>query len=507
MSTAIRSDTGSGSHVPPSTRILAGYTGWNLFGMCAPMIVALFAIPLLIRGLGEARFGTLAIVWMLIGYFTIFDMGLGRAMTKFIAAKLARQEHAELPGIFWTAMGLMFLFGVGGALLAAGFTPVLVHSWLKIPATLQPEVVRSFLVAAAGLPVIVATAGLIGVLEAHQSFRLINIIRIPMGVYTFLGPLCVLPFSNSLFVICAVLILGRVIECLMYFFLCLREIPELRKTVSFQRSLVRPLFGFGGWMTASNIAMPILVHIDRFLIGSIVSVSAVTFYATPAEIVVKLLIFPRAWVSALFPSFAAQHATNAQGTAELYARGVKYLLVFSFPVVLVTAAFAREGLQLWLGAEFAVQSAAVMRWLTAGIFVYSLSYVPFSLLQGTGRPDLSARLHLVEIPLYVCFSSMLIMAYGIEGAAMAWFLRSVLEALCMFGLARRFAQGASRDIARAFLLAMVALLVVGGTVLIPSFPIRLLACGAGILVFSILSWNGLLDSQERTALRKWLSRT
>jgi len=495
----------NGLHKPPSTRRLAGYTGWNLFGLCAPMVTALFAIPLLISHLGEARFGTLAIVWMLIGYFTIFDMGLGRAMTKFTAAKLARKEHSEIPGIFWTTMGLVFFFGVGGSLLAASLTPMLVHSWLTIPVELQPETVRAFLVAAAALPIVAATAGLIGILEAHQRFRLINIIRIPMGIYTFLGPLCVLPFSNSLFYICTALICGRVVECCIYFFFCMREIPGLSKKVLFQRDLIRPLFGFGGWMTVSNIAMPILVHIDRFLIGSIVNVSAVTFYATPAEIVVKLLIFPRAWVSVLFPSFAAQHATNAQGTSELYARGVKYLLIFAFPVVLVMTTFAGEGLQLWLGVRFAAQSAAVMRWLTAGIFIYSLSYVPFSLLQGIGRPDLSARLHLVEIPLYVCLSSLLIMQYGIEGAAMAWFLRSAVEALCMFVLARRFAPEATSDIVRAFILAAVALLMIGGTVLIPFFSLRLLAYGAAVVFFFVLSWSVLLSIQERTSFRQLLS--
>jgi len=504
VSATSRADTKADS--PPSTRKLAGYTGWNLFGLCVPMVVALFAIPLLISRLGEARFGTLAIVWMLIGYFTIFDMGLGRAMTRFTAAKLARQEHSELPGIFWTTLGLVFLLGVVGAAFAAALTPALVHQWLKIPVDLQPEAVRSFLVAAAGLPIIASTAGLIGILEAHRRFRLINIIRIPTGIYTFLGPLCVLPFSNSLFVICTVLIIGRVIECLIYFAFCLREIPGLRREVSFRRSLIRPLFGFGGWMTVSNIAMPILVHIDRFLIGSIVSVSAVTFYATPAEIVVKLLIFPRAWVSVLFPSFAGQHATDVRGTSELYARGVKYLLMFSFPVVLGTTAFAGEVLQLWLGARFAVQSTVVMRWLTAGMFVYSLSYVPFSLLQGTGRPDLSARLHLVEIPIYIGFSAVMIMQYGIEGAVMAWFVRSVLEAIGLFSLAGRFVPEASGDIRRVFLLALVGLLMIGGAVLIPSLLIRLLACCAGTAIFFVLSWNGLLNLEERSSCRQWLGR-
>ena len=359
---------------------------------------------------------------------------------------------------------------------------------------------------AAGLPLAVTTAGFIGVLEAHRRFRLINLIRVPTGIYVFLGPLCVLPFSQSLLVVVTVLMIGRVVECLVYFVLCLREIPSLRAHPTFRRALVRPLFGFGGWTTVSDIAMPLLVHVDRFLIGAVLSVSAVTYYVTPAEIVVKLLIFPRAWMSVLFPTFAAQQAADPRGTADLYARGVKYLLIFSFPVALAASAFAGEGLRIWLGVEFADRSTAVMRWLTAGIFVSSLSYVPFSLLQAGGRPDLSARLHLVEVALYGFLSVFLIRRLGIEGAAIAWFLRSIVDALCMFVLARRFAPGAGQAVVRSGLIAGVALCLIAGTVSLPSFPARLLAWAVGAVGFLSLCWTGLLNAQERDFLRRLLRR-
>jgi len=490
----------TGVHVAPSTGRLAAYTGWNLFGFCAPMIVAVVAIPLLIRYLGPDRFGTFSLVWMVIGYFSIFDMGLGRAMTRFIAERLGRQRHDEVPGIFWTAMGLMVGLGLAGAALAAGLTPWLVYHRLQIPVGLRPEVAGSFFIAAAGLPVVVATAGLIGVLEAHQHFRLINVIRMPMGIYTFLGPLAVLPFTQNLFVVVAVLMLGRVAECLIYFIFCLREVPALRTHRTFCPALVGPLFGFGGWMTVSDIAMPLLVHIDRFLIGSVLSVSAVTYYVTPAEVVVKFLIFPRAWISVLFPTFAARHATDPHGTANLYARGVKFLMAVSFPAALVLTGFAGEGLGLWLGPEFAVRSTPVMRWLTAGIFVYSLAYVPFSLLQGCGRPDLSARLHVAEVACYAFLSVFLIHRLGIEGAALAWFLRSLVDAVGMFWLAHRFAPGSGRAIARSAAVTAVALVSMAVVVCIPQVAMRLAAVPLLLAVFALLVWFWLFSGEERQSL-------
>ena len=58
----------------------------NLAGQGLPLLVGLFTIPLIIKGLGVERFGILTLAWMVIGYFSFFDLGLGRALTQIIAS-------------------------------------------------------------------------------------------------------------------------------------------------------------------------------------------------------------------------------------------------------------------------------------------------------------------------------------------------------------------------------------------------------------------------------------
>jgi len=59
-------------------RRLARNVLWNLLGTGAPLLVAIVVIPVLIEGLGIERFGVLTIAWMVVGYFSLFDLGLGR---------------------------------------------------------------------------------------------------------------------------------------------------------------------------------------------------------------------------------------------------------------------------------------------------------------------------------------------------------------------------------------------------------------------------------------------
>src|SRR5216684_4824455 len=210
-----------------SGRLLARNTVWNLLGNGAPMVVAVVCIPILIRGLGKERFGVLTLAWALIGYASLFDLGLGRALTQLVAKKLGAGEEREIPSLAWTSLLLMLLLGLAGTAAVVLASPWLVHRVLHIPGALQAETLRSFYLLGLSIPVVINTAGLRGLLEAHQRFGIISALRIPMGVYSFAGPLLVLPFSKSLFPVVAVLVAGRAIAWGAHLLLCLRVMPAL----------------------------------------------------------------------------------------------------------------------------------------------------------------------------------------------------------------------------------------------------------------------------------------
>ena len=78
-----------------------------------------------------------------------------------------------------------------------------------------------------------------------------------------------------------------------------------------------------------------------------------------------------------------------------------------------------------------------MQLLAAGVLINAAANIPSSFLQASGRPDLNAKLHMIELPLYAPLAIWLIRRFGIEGAALAWVLRVALDTLLLFLLARR----------------------------------------------------------------------
>src|SRR5439155_14462406 len=215
------------------------------------------------------------------------------------------------------------------------------------------------------------------------------------------GPLRVLPFSRSVVPVVGTLVAGRIAAWAAHSLLCLRVLPELGQSVAWERSAASPLLRFGGWMMVTNVVSPLLVTLDRFLIVALVSVTAVAYYGTPFEVVIKFLLLPSALMGVMFPAFSASFAHDSERTAILFRRCAKSLFLVLFPVMLCTVALAQDGLKLWLGSEFAQHGFRVLQILAVGVFINSLANVPFAFLQGVGRPDLSATLHLIELPVYL----------------------------------------------------------------------------------------------------------
>jgi len=447
----------------PMRRVVAN-TGWNLGGSALPLVAGLFAIPVLIRQIGTDRFGVLMLAWALIGYMGLLDFGLGRAVTKFAADREATGASHEIPAIFWDAVWALAALGVvGGAGLAALARPIAATA-LHVPAHLRAEVTSTVYVIAITVPLVTVTTGVRAVLEAQQRFAGINVVRSAAGVLGFALPVALLPYSCRLDTLVATLAGLRLLMLLSLWVIATQSLPGLSCIRAPRTAGLKSLLCFGGWVTISNVVSPVLVYMDRFLIAAIASVGAVAYYATPHEMVTKLLMLPFALQTAVFPALSGSIAARDSKTVGLYKRTIELIVVALLPTVLLVIALSQWVLSLWLGTSFASHSFRVAQILALGVFINGVAHVPAALLQGSGRPDLCAKLHLIELPCYAVLCWALIRSFGIEGAAWAWVFRVSLDAALLLYMARgwvpRWPWGASRTVAvSAALLGSVTLVL------------------------------------------------
>lgn len=410
---------------------LARNTLYNLAGALVPVGLALVTVPLYLRHIGEARYGILAIVWLLLGYFGSFDLGLSRAAANKIA-QLRDAPAAERQDVFWTACVLNAALGLvaGAAFYFVGAR--LFEVWFKMSRPLHAEAILALPWVAAAVPVATVTAALTGTLEGLQRFSTVNAIQALGTAFFQLMPLATaILIGPQLQYVIPAAVISRVIT-LAPLMSAVRSALPLNGAPSLNRGQTRNLFAYGSWVTVTNVVGPILHVFDRFLIGIVLGASAVAYYVVPFQLVNRAQLVPAALSRALFPHFSA---INTQQARQIAQESVMALAAVMTPVTIVGLLSMMPFLQIWVGKDFASHAAPVGEILLLGIWINGLAFVPFSLLQAQGRPDIVAKFHMMELGPFLALLWFALTRFGIVGAAAVWVLRVAFDAALLFNAA------------------------------------------------------------------------
>lgn len=403
---------------------------YNLIGLGLPLLFALFSIPIIISHMGDANFGLLTLVWAVVSYFGLFDLGLGRALTQQLAIAIESEPEA-VPKIIGTSIIILLTLGSIAGLIMFSITSWSVDLINDVPN--KKIAINSMYYMAIAMPAIVLTSGFRGILEANHRFGLINVIRIPMGVMTFCGPLVmVLFFSSRLDYITAVLSIGRILACVIHFYFAARCMPVKVNDFKLDGNIAKSLCSTGGWITISNIISPLMGYADRFLIGLLVSASAVAYYTTPQEMVTKIWIIPGAITSVIFPLFAALSVSDEEKKSNLFVNSIGLLFFITLPLCAFIFCFSHDLLSMWLSDDFALKSNLLLMVFSFGIFINCLAHIPYTYIQSVGKANSTALIHMLEFPFYMVALWFSAKSYGSIGVVITWLVRVMIDTALMY---------------------------------------------------------------------------
>jgi O-antigen/teichoic acid export membrane protein len=488
-------------------RLFARNAAFNLTGEMAAFLIGAVCIPYVVKKLGTDAFGILSISWALLGYMSLFDLGLSRATTKFVAEAVSIGDQSKIPTLVWTSMSFQFVFGVLAGSILVWKAPWLAATVFRMPPAMTAEATECFQLLGLATPIILITNCLRGMLEALQHFDLINYIKTSTNVLMFSSPFFLIPFGGRLVSILFFLTVLRFVAMLVYFKLCFAPFPRADLRPSFQREVLSRLFRYGGWVTVTNLAGPLLMYADRFALGALLSVAAVAYYTGPADMLNRALVIPASLGSTLFPAFSSLEAAGAMDKVEdIYARSLKYLIVTMGPLLLLVAVFARDILSLWLGPVFAANSTAPLQILAVATFLSALSILPYGLLQGAGRPDITAVFHVLELPLHLGLVWILVSRMGIIGAAIAVTIRVLIDSILILWACDRVHLASLRTVhQRGVTMSFCGLLAITAANIVVSLskvPLlyRIVFALVSVAAYLIAQWNWSFDFRDRQFL-------
>lgn len=424
------------------TRILSVKvnTLWNLFGSILPLLVGIVALPYIFIQMGTERVGVFTLILALIGYFSIFDFGLGRALTQRVASCGATESNSGIENTIGAGIVLSLIIGLFVLIITIG--PILIFGteFIRPSPALQYEVQAAMILASLGLPATTMTAAYRGVLEGRARFKEANLLRLFLGLSNFLGPVATIHFIGpSLTYAVAIVVFSRYVVLVMHHYICKKAIVE-KIVYHFSKGESRKFINFMGWMTISNSVSPLMVLADRFLISYVLGAAVVAFYTIPVDMMIRLLVLPAALTASLFPLFATLHTTgNVSESSRLYNKSLKLIFWIMTLIACAVIIGGKTALSFWLGQDFAYMAYPVASVVIIGILLNSLAQVPHSYIQATGDAKSTALIHLAETIVYIPLLILLLNSIGILGAAIAWTCRALLD-FCLLHMRARFLQ-------------------------------------------------------------------
>jgi len=204
--------------------------------------------------------------------------------------------------------------------------------------------------------------------------------------------------------------------------------PELFMPFKFNVNIFNDLFSYGKWLLLSNIIGPLMIYMDRFVIGALLSVKQLTFYTIPFDFIKKIQAIPLSVGRAIFPTLSEDKCSR---NYIVYKASTIALYVMMIPISIFIYVFSKDILSLWLGISFAVKSYLLLKIISIGVFLNAVSKPAFTYLQASGRTDITAKAHLFELPFYIVSLYIFINSFGLVGVPVAWVVRVLIDRIIL----------------------------------------------------------------------------
>ena len=375
---------------------------WNVAGYFIPTLIAIPAFGLIARKIGVELFGLYTLAMIFIGYASIFDAGLTRAVVREIALLKNRVDDCNTI-IVTSIIAVIFLgfIGGGGVFLLKGD----IIELLNISPIYYADSIKSLVLLSSLIPVFLVTQILLAELEGREYFGILNIQK-SVGNSLIAGlPALFVLINQTLFSAIIGVAIARVI-CLWLSYIMSRE----RITIDisfFSITVLKRLFRYGGWVTISNIISPILASMDRFILSHIQGAPKLS------------------------------HARNFTASYAEQKKAYILMTVIVMPLVLFVYYYAKFILTLWMGAEYAGISVEILRIMLIGYIFNCYSQISFANIQAFGKAKYTAYIHMMEFIPYLIMLYIISKEYGVIGVAWLWTIRVIIDFLMLLYMSYR----------------------------------------------------------------------
>jgi O-antigen/teichoic acid export membrane protein len=420
----------------------------NGLGRIVALAAGFLLTPVILHAVGAEAFGLWVLVGSIVAYGSLANLGIGGALTKYIAEHRARGETGEARATIVAARRVYLLMGAAVGLVLVAFAAI-VPDVFRVPPELAPiaQLTAAFMAIGLGMGISLSTAP--AVLQGIQRYDIGAAIAVATTVLSVVTTLIALAMGWGIAGIAAFGILTPIVTQVLALIAIRRLAPELVTAatplatvglpapVLFPTTLVtvtgaggvRRILGFSWPLLVLDVAGMLQAKSDEIVVGLALSVGAVTPYALGRRLSAIPKMLAEQFVVLLLPMASALDAVDDRARLRLlYLGGVRLSLAIAMPLTGCLALFAVPILDAWVGPGF--EDSAVIVVILAVATLIDLSLWPAGyVLQGINRHRWLAPIALASGLANLALSLALIGPYGITGVALGTLIPTSLEAV------------------------------------------------------------------------------
>src|SRR5438477_1998037 len=320
------------SPMPGVGRRLFNNTILNFAGQGLILVLTFVTAPYIVHHLGPELFGIVALVQTVAGFAGFLNLGIGRALTKYISELYWKSDWAQINDFFRTAWTTCMIAGCVGLIALIGPRQSIGDSFFRGGPEVTSVTGYAIFVAAFGLFSSMLLEVISAVPGALQRFDLVNSVSVLSGSIRCLGPVVLLKMGYGVRAVLVVNLLSNLVGVAVFAILSRKLIPALNFVPKFSWPAFRRLLGFSIPLFVSALSAMIVARVDRFILAYYMPLAAVTFYTLPYSISEKLSMGVSSIASVVYPFASELHSREAHDKLqELYVRASKLLVLVILP--------------------------------------------------------------------------------------------------------------------------------------------------------------------------------
>jgi O-antigen/teichoic acid export membrane protein len=410
------------------------FISWNALSLIVQVVIALLCLPIYLKLLSSTNMAIVTLIWSTISLSYVLDLGFTRIVTQKLSASINNKEKNKLKQIISNnliivsivslvvsiATSLIFLYYITSDNNKIKIdNEIMVHIFINILIIIYFNILSTFI---------------IGVFDGLQKIEISSIVRIISSV-TFIGIPALILKNNPLIEIQNIFILMSILK-ISLFILLLYMIKKYIKKPSMTRAIKIYIIYFqkARWVIVTNFCGSILNQIDRFIIPLYCNSLQLINFSIASDLIQRGISLLGIISSSVFPLISGKKDIKTEKYAE------KIISILTIMGLITSYIIIDEFIDWWLsgvdieniGLLFKIM---LIGWAASG---YGLLYL--NIIQSKGRMEITGKLHIIEVILFVPIIYFLIINYGVIGAAIGWNIRVIFDSFALKIISNRLSK-------------------------------------------------------------------